>query len=243
MTGINNKKFPLNLSKEDFTSKMIFQSDDEMKSCETYLELKGIEYHIVLANFVGLNNRGKIEYKKVSNLYQYDKRIRNILYKFMSAFEEGVRAFICNRYSSKIVSFQRINKGIFERVDSGSSLSRELENLELNRLLDLALKLPLEEQLELFGNTEKLAENLDAVRELRNAVSHHRLLFVYEEFEPCFLEGIEYDTLQANVINLYNLLNQHYKEFYKNAINQAILDKDDKTFANAIPKNAILFIK
>ncbi len=242
MTGTRIKKLPLNLSKDQFLEKMIFHSDDEIESCKKYLVLKGVEYHIALANFIGLNNRGTVEYKKVSCLYQYDKRVRNILYKFISAFEEGIRAFVCNEYSLKINSFKKISRRIVKRIGDGSSLSRELEDLELSKLIALVQKLSTEEKNTLFGETERLSENLDAVRELRNAVSHHRLLFIYEDFEPCFIDGIEFDTLQANLENLYRLMNPYYQGFFKTAINDAIKDKDDKTFTNAIPKNAVLHI-
>ncbi|MFA5283384.1 MAG: Abi family protein [Bacilli bacterium] len=242
MTGIKAKKLSLNLSKDEFIKKMIFHTDDEIERCKKYLDLKGVEYHIVLANFIGLNNHGKVEYKKVSCLYQYDKRIRNILYKYISAFEESIRAFICNKYSQTIDSFKKISESICERISRGGSLSRELEDLDLGKLLNLAKKLSAEEKSRLFGKTEKLSENLNAVRELRNAVSHHRLLFIYEDFETCFIDGKELDSLQANILNLYKLINPYYQEFFKIAINDAIKADDDREFTNAIPKTAIIRI-
>jgi len=103
-------KLSLDITKEDFIAKMKFEDDKEEDRCRLYLDLKGVSYHTVLVNYIGLNENDKIEYKKVKNLYIYDKRIRKILYKFLSALEEGIRGCISNKFCSdlsrkKIIKF------------------------------------------------------------------------------------------------------------------------------------------
>ena len=177
-TERKDKKLRLNISKADFINRMIFHNPDEIKRCEQYLDLKGVAYHAVLANYIGLDDIGKIEYKKVQNMYVYDKRIRYILYKFLSALEEGIRGYISNHYNS-MDKIKSLSVKIYTAVEDGSNLSKELENLDFNGLIQLTQKLDSYDLSILFNGNQNLEMNLRAVRGLRNAVSHHRMLFVY----------------------------------------------------------------
>jgi|GEM_PF-545428 len=248
-TNIGNikkpKKLNLSVSKNNFLNRMIFSSNEEKEDCIKYLDLKGISYHTVLVNYIGFDENGKVEYKKVADLYRYDKRIRNILYRFLSAFEEGIRAFISNRYSNNLNQIKSGKKleEIKKNISEGSSLSKELENLLFKELLDLSKELSLEVKKELYGkNIKHLRKNLNAIRELRNVVSHHRILCVYDDFEECFLDDKKGDNLIDNIKNLYNLLNPYYKEFFKEQINNSCLDEDEPNFKNLLPEKAILVI-
>jgi hypothetical protein len=243
MSGFKEKKLLLSTTKQEFLEKMNFHNDDEKDRCEKYLELKGIAYHVVLANYIGLNRFGKIEYIKVQNLYKYDKRIRNTLYKFIAAFEEGIRAYISNKYNNDIDRIKQLSKPLYESVLDDSSLSKELENQDFYHLMELAKKLTVEEKSNLFGTVENLEGNLDAVRELRNTVSHHRLLFVYEDYDFCFLEdGTGGDSLIDNIKNLRQLIYPYYKDFLKEEINQSSNSIKDSEFKNTLPGKAILKI-
>lgn len=235
-----DKKLLLTISKEDFMDRMIIHDEQERVKCIKYLELKGVAYHVVLANYIGLNRNGMIEHRKISYLYQYDKRIRNILYRFLSAFEEGIRAFISNAYSNNLERFKKVSNRIVRLVEQGSSLPKELEELTFKELLDISKKLDKQMLIELYGNIDHLSNNLDAIRELRNTVSHHKMLFVYDDFESCFIDGIEEDNLIANLKNVYQLLNPYYKKFYKEAINNSCIDKKDSLFNSSLPKKAII---
>lgn len=244
MTGVNikEKKVLLSITKEEFIKKLTFHSEDEKTRCLNYLDLKGLSYHVVLANFIGFNSKGKIEYKKVSNLYKYDKRIRNILYKYLSALEEGIRGFISNTYSNDLKKFKKLSKRIFDLIQQGSSLTKELENLEFNKLIDLSMKLDESLLIQLYGSVDNLEANLNAVRVLRNTVSHHRMLFVYEDFEICYIDGIECNSLIDNIRNLHQLLKPYYKEFFKDAINRSCTDEEDSQFKYSLPIKAVLSI-
>ncbi|MBU1020206.1 MAG: hypothetical protein KJ847_03255, partial [Firmicutes bacterium] len=72
--------------------------------------------------------------------------------------------------------------------------------------------------------------------------SHHRMLFVYEDFEICYIDGNECNSLLDNIRNLHQLLNPYYKEFFKKAINESCTDEDDNQFKNSLPKKSILLI-
>lgn len=234
-------KLSLDTSKDDFVSRMEFKNDKERARCLLYLDLKGVAYHTVLVNYIGLNENGKIQYKRVQNLYIYDKRVRNILYRYLSALEEGIRGFIANRYCGKLDSIKKLSKSIHKSITQGSSLSKELEDLDFNRLMNLTKKLTAKEKRLLFESTDKLEENLLAVKQLRNAVSHHRMLFVYEDLYDCYFEdGTVGDSLMDNIVNLRQLLNPYYRDFFTEAINTSSVDKDDLTFVITLPDKAIL---
>jgi len=234
-------KLSLDTSKDDFVSRMEFENDKERDRCLLYIDLKGVAYHTVLANYIGLNDNGKIQYKKVQNLYIYDKRVRNILYRYLSALEEGIRGYIANRYCGKLVNIKKLSRSIHKSITEGSSLSKELEDLDFNKLMNLTKKLTVKEKRSLFGRVEHLDENLLAVKQLRNAVSHHRMLFVYEDLYECYFEdGTVGDSLMDNIVNLRQLLNPYYKEFFTEAINTSSLDGDDSNFVTTLPDKAIL---
>ena len=234
-------KLSLDISKKDFVSRMEFNDDKERERCMTYLDLKGVAYHTVLVNYIGLNEDGKIEYHRVKNLYVYDKRIRNILYRYFSALEEGIRGFITNKYCGNLDNIKKLSKSIHKSIIEGNSLSKVLEDLDFNTLMNLTKKLTTKEKKDLYGRTDKLDENLLAVKELRNAVSHHRMLFVYEDFYECYFEdGTTGHTLMDNIKNLRQLLNPYYRVFLTEAINNSSIDEEDLTFVTTLPEKAIL---
>jgi abortive infection bacteriophage resistance protein len=234
-------KLSLDISKDDFVSRMEFENEKERDRCLQYLDLKGVAYHTVLVNYIGLNKDGKIQYKRVQNLYIYDKRVRNILYRFLSALEEGIRGFIANKYCGKLDNIKKLSKSIHKSITEGSSLSKELEDLDFNKLMNLTKKLTVKEKRSLFGRTDRLEENLLAVKQLRNAVSHHRMLFVYEDLYECYFEdGTIGDSLMDNIVNLRQLLNPYYIDFFTKAINNSSVDEKDLTFVTTLPDKAIL---
>lgn len=243
MSGYKEKKLLLTTTKQEFIDKMNFHNDEEKQRCDIYLDLKGVAYHVVLANYIGLNRYGKIEYKKVQNLYKYDKKVRNILYRFLAAFEEGVRAFISNRYNNDFGRINVLSKSLLDSIQDDSSLSKELENQDFYHLMELAKKLTLKEKSEIFGYIDHLEANLDAVRELRNTISHHRLLFVYEDFDYCYLEdGSSGDSLIDNINNLVQLIHPYYKRFLKDALNQSCMSRSDQQFKSSLPEKAVMKI-
>lgn len=240
MNGTRKKKLRLESSFDEFISRMIFHSEPEKEKCINYLNLKGVSYHVILANYIGLNRKGEIEYKKVETLYKYDKRVRNILYSYLSAFEEGIRAFISNRFSTSPERIKKLSKKIHDAIQGGSSLAKELEALEFLKLLNMTKKLTIKEKSVLFGTDENLNTNLDAIRVLRNAVSHHRQLFLYDDLNECIVDGENCDSLIHNIKNMHNLLPDYYKEFFKEDINKSCVDEKEPNFKWLLPEKALL---
>lgn len=230
MNGKTNKYLNIHITKSSLMKKMIFDNTEEEKHCSKYLDLKGVAYHVVLINFIGLNNDGKIKYKTISDLYKYEKRLRNRLYKFLSAFEEQIRAFIANSFNHGL-STLKLGENISANLKNGSNIAFELEDLDFGQLIQIVEKFNDKDLKRMFPNTdEHVIQNLRAIKELRNAISHHRLLLLYDDYETCYINGIGKNDLTSNIKNLVNLISEHYKVFLVETINDAINDKRDSTF-------------
>lgn len=238
MTGKTDKYINIHITKSSLMKKMIFSDEKEKHRCSKYLDLKGVAYHVLLINLIGLDEDGKIKYKLISDIYKYDKKIRNKLYKFLSAFEEQIRAFIANSFNHGLSTLQ-LGDSINRNLKSGSNIAFELEDLDFGQLLQIVEKFTKKDLKRMFPKSdEHVIDNLKAVKELRNAISHHRILLLYDEFEKCYIEGIEKMDLISNIKNLVNLIDEYYKQFLIDAINGATSDKRDNTFF--IPKKFII---
>ena len=238
MTGKTEKYINIHITKSSLMKKMIFSDEEEKQHCSKYLDLKGVAYHVLLINLIGLNEDGKIRYKLISDVYKYDKKIRNRLYKFLSAFEEQIRAFIANSFNHGLSTLQ-LGDSINRNLKNGSNIAFELEDLDFGQLLQIVEKFTKKDLKRMFPKSdEHVIDNLKAVKELRNAISHHRILLLYDEFEKCYVDGIEKRDLISNIKNLVNLIDDYYKQFLIDAINGSTSDKRESAFF--IPEKFII---
>lgn len=240
MTGKTSKYIDIHITKSKLMKKLIFSNAQEEERCSKYLDLKGVAYHVVLINFIGLDDDGKIKYKTVSDLYKYDKRLRNRLYKFISAFEEQIRAFIANSHNHGL-STLKLGERIKTNIKNGSNIAFELEDLDFGQLIQIVEKFTDKDLKRMFPNSDQyVIQNLRAIKELRNLISHHRILLMYDDYETCYLNGEKKNDLKSNIKNLVNMIDDYYKEFIVDSINEAINDKRDITFE--LPVNLIIMI-
>ena len=56
------------------------------------------------------------------------------------------------------------------------------------------------------------------------------MLFVYEDFEICYIGGVECNSLIDNIRNIHKLLNPYYKKFFEKDINESCFDDEDGQF-------------
>lgn len=92
---------------------------------------------------------------------------------------------------------------------SGKKLFDILENIDFGCLIQQVKNLPIEDKKQLFGDFYS-DTNLDAVKELRNAVSHHKLLAGCA-LKKCLIFEFEGSTLNDNIKNLRQLLTERYR--------------------------------
>lgn len=206
------------MTKESLMKYFIFDSIEEKNEAEFYLCVKGIAIHEKIMTQLGVDfshEEQEVEWAKVSALLRYDKKLRDRIYIYLATLEEYLRAYMSNKYDdypNQVFWQNGITKKakVKTRIQQGEKVSDVLESIEFGDLMYQVMNLPLTDIEELFDCSTKIYENLDAVRELRNAVSHHAFLMGYN-FKSCIIKGEESDSLEHNIKNLRQLLPEEYK--------------------------------
>jgi hypothetical protein len=232
------------MTKENLINKFVFEQSglySESKASH-YIDVKGVALHLRIANYIGFCEDGKVEYALVSSLLRYDKKLRDKLYIFLATFEEYVRAFISNKYEEapSDIEWADVGKrgGQFPvesakmRINNGELPSRVLDSLEFGELLKQVELLPESDKIELFGYTKNLADNLRALKQLRNLVSHHVFLLKDADYIVCTTDITKDDTLENNIRNLRQYLPRRYFNGLTKNINDAIYEAEEKNGMN-----------
>lgn len=205
------------MTKNELLSFIAFKNEQEKEEAEFYLSVKGVELHRRILDYLGCDfEKSKIEWPKIANVLRTDKALRDVIYIYLATLEEYMRAFISNKYENNIQqsfwidgSGQRKANKIKTNILSGKKLFDILENIDFGCLIQQVKNLPIEDKKQLFGDFYS-DTNLDAVKELRNAVSHHKFLARYE-LKFCSINGIEGCSLIDNIKNLRQLLPERYR--------------------------------
>lgn len=208
------------MTKDALMKKLYFDpiNDKERKDAEFYLRVKGIAFHQKLMTHLGVDfddDNATIEWSKVSALLRYDKKLRDKIYIYIATLEEYIRAYISNKYEDNpIQPFWRNGKSprskVKKRIKEGERVSDVLQSIEFGDLLNQVRNMTLDDISEMFDYKTNIHLNLNAVRELRNEVSHHAFLINYK-FKPCIVEGIRNNSLEHNIKNLRQLLPREYR--------------------------------
>ena len=182
------------------------------------MAVKGVELHRRILLFLGctFSEKSKIKWFKIARILKTDKALRDVIYIYLATLEEYMRAFISNKYENNIQqsfwidgSGQRQANKIKANILSGKKLFEVLENTEFGCLIKQVENLPIEDRTQLFGDSY-CKKNLVAVKELRNAVSHHKFLSGYK-LKTCSVDGFEGCRLIDNIKNLRQLLPERYR--------------------------------
>lgn len=205
------------MTKDELLLFIEFNNEKEKEKAEFYLSVKGVELHRRILDYLGCDfEKSKIEWPKIANVLRTDKALRDIIYKYLATLEEYIRAFISNKYIDNVqqefwidgTSKRQENK-IKTNIASGKNLFDVLEDTDFGSLIQQVKNLPIEDKKQLFGDFYS-DTNLDAVKELRNAVSHHKLLAGCK-LKKCFIFEFEGSTLIDNIKNLRQLLPERYR--------------------------------
>lgn len=204
------------MTKDELLSFIEFNNEKEKEEAEFYISVKGVALHCRVLDFLGFSFSPdeKVEWHKVSKLLRTDKATRDVIYIYLATLEEYIRAFISNKYGNDLQQNFWINgwgerNQIKDNIERGQELFEVLENTEFGCLIKQVENLPIEDKAQLFGNSY-CKKNLDAVKELRNAVSHHKFLARYK-LKTCIVDGVEGDSLIDNIKNLRQLLPRRYR--------------------------------
>lgn len=206
------------MTKNELLSFIAFKNEQEKEEAEFYMAVKGVELHRRILLFLGctFSEKSKIKWFKIARILKTDKALRDVIYIYLATLEEYMRAFISNKYENNIQqsfwidgSGQRQANKIKANILSGKKLFEVLENTEFGCLIKQVENLPIEDRTQLFGDSY-CKKNLVAVKELRNAVSHHKFLSGYK-LKTCSVDGFEGCRLIDNIKNLRQLLPKRYR--------------------------------
>ena len=208
------------MTKDELMKKLYFNpnSDEQYKDAEFYLRVKGVAFHHKIMTHLGVDfndDKSIIEWSKVSSLLRYDKKLRDKIYIYIATLEEYIRAYLSNKYEDDpIQPFWQHGRPprskVKSRIVDGESVSEVLQSIDFGDLLNQIKNISAEDISEMFDCTIDINSNLDAVRELRNAVSHHAFLINYK-FKSCLVDGVSNTSLEHNIKNLRQLLPKEYR--------------------------------
>ena len=203
--------------REEFFYQNLIISDEDKNRAINALKSKGVEKHILIKERLliwreesNIPQESNIEYAKIASTYRYDKRIRLVLFKYISYLEEFYRAVILDNYNNKLNQKFWIEDFRAKLNDFDNNLNDALEHMDFRILLIQCQKLPKQKQeLCLFPKSKYLKENSIAMKELRNAVMHNKFLLLYRGYEVCYVDGVDDNksaSLKANILNLIQFL-------------------------------------
>ena len=223
------------MTSDELMKKLILNpdNDNEKEDAEFHLRVKGIAYHQKIMIHLGVDfddNKSTIEWSKVSALLRYDKKLRDKIYIYIAALEEYIRAYLSNKYeTSADQPFWQdglsCRSKVKSRIRNGESVSEVLQSIDFGELINQIKRIPEEVLRDMFDCTEDIHLNLNAVKELRNAVSHHAFLMTYP-FKSCKVDEINNNSLNHNIRNLRQLLPKEYR-FGKNGKGGITADIDN----------------
>ena len=166
--------------------------ESEKEDIIKYLETKGVDRYCVIKEYLQQKNIC-LTWSNLSNTYRYDKRITYLLQRYLTFFEERIRAIICNKYLiteiSKDNAEQKLSE-LFKRSELPEKIFKNIKHILGDQTLSLfeiiersTLFLPLNfahyiDSPELFG-WPKTSEGILAVLDVRNAVAHNNFLLSY----------------------------------------------------------------
>lgn len=216
---------------ELFYNNLIIDDVDKERAAKA-LKSKGVEKHILIKErLLAWNSTEQIKYTEIASTYRYDKRIRQVLFKYISYLEEFYRSIILDNYinNERQRFWIKDFKILLEKYSY--NLNDALEQLDFTALLLQCRKLPIEVKT-LFGFPKKITNNTNALRSLRNAVMHNKFLLLYRGFDECYVNGIDDGkgtSLKANILNLIQFLPTEVGESCIKNINDCKEDRNTES--------------
>lgn len=127
---------------KEFYNKLIISDEDKIRA-EKSLKSKGVEKHLLIKKrLLTWNKVDSIEYEKIASTYRYDKRIRHVLFKYISYLEEFYRAIILDNYFNRIRQKFWIEEFQNKIEEFDHNLNDALEHIDFRVLLIQCQRLP-----------------------------------------------------------------------------------------------------
>ena len=217
---------------EAFYNNLVINDEDKIRA-EKSLKSKGVEKHLLIKEkLLAWNESNEIEYTKIASTYRYDKRIRYVLFKYVSYLEEFYRAVILDNYVNRVKQKFWIEELQDKLIAFDYNLNDALEHIDFSALLIQCQRLPKEvKALCGFPKIKHLKDDSIALKELRNAVMHNKFLLLYRGYDICYVDGVDDGksaSLKANILNLIQFLPSEVGEQCAKDINVCNEDRDEE---------------
>ena len=205
------------MTKEQLMKFIEVDSQEGKEDCPFYLDIKGVEIHRSIMEYLQFDfaEGSKIKWSVIAQKLQEDKRIRDRLYIYLATLEEYIRAYISNKYQDNIrQNFWIDGKASWNKIktnlQSRTNLFEVLQDADFGTLINQVKNLPQEDRASIFDEKVGTDDNLNALVELRNTVSHHKFLLKHN-FKECKVGNEISNTLENNIKNLRQLLPKQYR--------------------------------
>ncbi len=198
-------------------SKLWFKNKKDKDTFYKYIEYKGLFLHKHIYNAL-LLYQDIVTYQELSTYIKYDKGLRNVLYRNLSAVEEFYRAKLINNFDIyrqlDVPSSSSIKNN--ELVDSNKETSN-LYNFTFSKYFTMDRLLSLLSYKNLVSKEEY--DDLDKLREFRNKVMHHNLIVISyfstkEEVEKSII------NVERNCELIYRYLPKPMKAAFQGNVNK-----------------------
>ena len=192
---------------------------------------KGIEKHIIILEMLKpWVEEEKVPYEYIASFYRYDKRLRKVLFVFISYLEEYYRSIILDKYRFDWSGLDS-NRYLASLLHKHKDMDKALEKLDFSHLVNQIYKTrDAFVNIFVFPDSAHLKKNKDALIELRNCVMHNRFLLLYRGYKECYVDdaGLKSATLKDNIQNLINFLPKNTKEKCKAEINNCLIERNNE---------------
>lgn len=255
MSGTENKNSKKGELLKQF--RLLEIPEDKLSEFQNKIMLKGRQrYHELYKALLKENNGEKISWEVLSHHYRYDIKLRRVLYKIISFTEVAMRATIANNYQidnmtqytyeselkktiNNKINFTNKEKnkiGVVFNDKSEVSLFEFLENIDMQILNKIFIHIKKSMIMDLFSDNEKLSQNLDAMRKLRNSVMHNKIL-ITKEYGRVWIGGVEKTDLQSHIENAIMLSPYLAKDNLKKAVNECLIIDEKQELHSTKDKN------
>lgn len=192
-------------------------NSSEIQEFYQYVELKGINLYKQLYDVV-IQFKGTCSYAEIAAIIRYDKGIRNVLYKFLSAFEEKMRADLFKAFDTTDTitnpEVARIEK--LKLIENSKSVSN-LYKVSFSRHFTLTVlrKVLFEKRL----IDDEINEDFKEIVNLRNKTMHHNILMTSYHVNSYDVNK-EIIKIQKWIEILYKYLPEGMNHEFEKAINR-----------------------
>lgn len=212
----------------DFFS-LINIKPEQTKAAKYFLNHRGIEENIIVANYLKSFTKRKPTYEEVATAFRYDKRIRRVLYKYIGYIEETARSFISNKHkhlSDLPKNAYDNSRELFIKYKLNVSTFKVLSDNLFSDCMSTISALPVEEIRIVFPKLKnQISRRIWALVTLRNQIGHNKFLLNNKQLNSIVSSD---KSLKANIINLYNFLPSKVKNGLIRDINECAKERDNK---------------